>query len=211
MDSIFTIQGIKELLEIIRLYIVYVYPGFITLVIYRFAISKSVEENKNTFIKSIIISYLYTLPFFLIFKIEPIKFKIWHHIIIALIAVIVPISWNLLVRQSWFKYIIRKIGIRTEIYDNLMDIMFYKENAVVWVRAYMDEQKVMYEGSLRHYESDINRQQQVILSGYRMYNYNENTKKYDIKVFDYAFDQKQWVRILEKNITRMEFVYQSEQ
>lgn len=211
MDSIFTIQGIKELLEIIRLYIVYVYPGFITLVIYRFAISKSVEENKNTFIKSIIISYLYTLTFFLIFKIEPIKFKIWHHIIIVLIAVIVPISWNLIVRQSWFKYIISKIGIRTEIYDNLMDIMFYKENAVVWVRAYMDEQKVMYEGSLRHYESDINRQQQVILSGYRMYNYNENTKKYDIKVFDYALDQKQWVRILEKNITRMEFVYQSEQ
>lgn len=211
MDSIFTIQGIKELIEIIRRYIIYVYPGFITLVIYRFAISKSVEENRNTFIKSIIISYLYTLPFLLVFKIEPTEFKFWNHIIIILISVMIPISWNLIVRQSWFNRMIKKLGIRTEIYDNLLDIMFYKENATVWVRAYMDEQKVMYEGSLRHYESDINRKQQVILSGYRMYNYNESTKKYDMKVFDYANDQKQWVRIVEDNITRMEFVYQSEQ
>lgn len=210
MDSIFTIDGIMELLEIIRQYIVYVYPGFITLVIYRFAMYKSVEENKNTIIKSIIISYLYTLPFFLIFEIDPTEFEFCHHIIIIIMAVIIPICWNVVIRKKWFKAIIRKIGIRTEIYDNLMDIMFNKENGTVWVRAYMDEQKVMYEGSLRHYESDINRQQQVILSGYRQYNYNENTKKYE-KVYDYANDQKQWVRILEENITRMEFVYQSEQ
>ena len=209
MDSIFTIDGIIELLEIVKRYIIYIYPGFLTLVIYRFAMYKSVEENKNTVVKSIIISYLYTLPFSLLFGIDPTTFKFVHHIIIFLIAIAIPIIWNIIVRKNWFKLIIRKIGIKTEIYDNQMDIMFNKENGTVWVRAYMDEQKVMYEGTLRHYESDINRQQQVILSGYRMYNYDENTHKYE-KTFDYSNDQKQWVRILEENITRMEFVYKSE-
>lgn len=211
MDSIFTIDGIKELLEIIKQYIVYVYPGFITLLIYRFAMSKSVEENANTFIKSIVISYLYTLPIILIFKKDPTEFGIWQHIVIGIIAVIIPFVWNIIIRRKWFKRVIRKLGIKTEIYDNLMDIMFYKESGVVWVRAYMDEQKVMYEGSLRHYESDINRQQQIILSGYRKYRYNEESQKYDTKICDYATDPKQWVRILEDNITRMEFVYQSDQ
>lgn len=81
-----------------------------------------------------------------------------------------------------------------------MDIMFYKEDGIVWIRAYMDVQKVMYESSLRHYESDINREQQVILSGYRFYNYNELTKKYDLLVYDFSADQKQWVRLLEKTL-----------
>lgn len=209
MNSIFTISGIVELLEIIKRYIIYFYPGFITLVIYRFAMYKSVEENKNTIIKSIIISYLYALPFSLLLGVDPIEFELWNHIGIVLVAVGVPIFWNSIIRKKWFKETMRKIGIRTEIYDNLMDIMFNKENGIVWVRAYMDKQKIMYEGSLRHYESDINRKQQVILSGYRKYDYNESNREYE-KVFDYANDQKQWVRILEENITRMEFIYQSE-
>ena len=63
MTDLFTIDGIKGLLKIIEQYIVYVYPGFITIVLYRFAVFKSVEENKNTFIKSITPVYN-----FLIFK-----------------------------------------------------------------------------------------------------------------------------------------------
>lgn len=207
MNCILTVDGIKELLEIIKQYIVYVYPGFITLVIYRFAMSKSIEENKNTFIKSIIISYLYTLPFQLGGK-NPIEFGFLPHFIIIIFAIILPFGWNIVICRDKFKRIIRFLGIKTEIYDNLMDIMFYKEGGCVWVRAYMDNQKIMYEGSLRHYESDINREQQIILSGYRFYNYNKTTKKYDLLVYDYSSDQKQWVRLLEKNITRMEFVYQ---
>lgn len=213
MTDIFTINGIKELLKIIEQYVVYVYPGFITIVLYRFAISKSVEENKNTFIKSIIISYLYTIPVGYFSGIEPPKFTICQHVVLLVISVIVPLAWNQIIHLGIYKKIMQKIGIKTEIYDNLMDIMFYKENGKVWVRVYLDEQKVMYEGSLRHYESDINRKQQVILSGYREYHYNEATHKYDEMLYNYASDktdEKQWIRILEKNITRMEFVYQNE-
>lgn len=207
MDCILTPEGIKALLEVVKQYIVYVYPGFITLTIYRFALSKSIEENKNTFIKSLIISYLYVLPFQLLGK-DPIKLGFGQHLILIIGAIILPIIWNAFIRTNRFKKIIRFLGIKTEIYDNLMDIMFYKEDGTVWVRAYMDDQKIMYEGSLRHYESDINRKQQIILSGYRIYNYNETTKKYELSEYDYSSDHKQWVRLLEENITRMEFVYQ---
>lgn len=209
MTSIFTIDGIKELLEIIEQYIVYVYPGFITIVLYRFAIFKSVEENKNTFIKSIIISYLYTLPISYFSEIAPSEFTMCQHVLLLVMSVLVPLVWNKIIHSKNFKEIIRRIGIKTEIYDNLMDIMFYKENGMAWVRVYLDEQKVMYEGSLRHYESDINRKQQIILSGYREYHYNEATHKYDEEIYNYESDRRQWIRILEENITRMEFVYQN--
>ena len=213
MTSIFTIDGIKELLEIIEQYIVYVYPGFITIVLYRLAISKSVEENKNTFIKSIIISYLYTIPISYFSGLSPYKFTMCQHTFLLIISVLIPIIWNKIIHIKIFKNFIRMIGIKTEIYDNLMDIMFYKENGTVWVRVYLDEQKVMYEGSLRHYESDINTKHQLILTGYSQYNYNEKTHKYDEILYDYTSDsaskEKQWIRILEKNITRMEFVYQN--
>lgn len=209
MNNIFTSEGIQELLEVLKQYIIYVYPGFITLVIYRFAMLKNIEENKNTFIKSIIISYLYTIPF-QINKINPIDFEFKHHILIIIFAVLIPLIWNLIIRSDTFKKVIRFFKIKTEIYDNTMDIMFYKENGIVWVRAYMDEQKIMYEGSLRHYESDTNKEQQIILSGYRFYNYNTITQKYDLLVYDYSTNQKEWVRLLEKNITRMEFIYKKD-
>lgn len=209
MTDLFTIDGIKELLKIIEQYIVYVYPGFITIVLYRFAVFKSVEENKNTFIKSIIISYLYAIPVGYFSGIEPPDFEMCQHVVLLVISVIVPLAWNQIIHLGIYKKIIQKIGIKTEIYDNLMDIMFYKENGKVWVRVYMDEQNLMYEGSLRHYESDINRKQQVILSGYREYHYNKATHKYDEMFYNYETDEKQWIRILEENITRMEFVYQN--
>lgn len=209
MNCILTPEGIKALLEVVKQYIIYVYPGFITLAIYRFALSKSIEESKNTFIKSIIISYLYVLPFQLLGK-DPIKLEFGQHLILIIGAIILPIIWNAIIRTNRFKKIIRFLGIKTEIYDNLMDIMFYKEDGTVWARAYMDDQRIMYEGSLRHYESDINRKQQIILSGYRIYNYNETTKKYELSEYDYSSDHKQWVRLLEENITRMEFVYKQE-
>lgn len=208
MTNLFTTDGIKELIEIIEQYIVYVYPGFITVVLYRFATSKSVEENKNTFIKSIIISYLYTIPISYFSGITPSEFIMSQQVLLLVMSVLIPLVWNRIIHWDVFKKFIRRMGIKTEIYDNLMEIMFYKENGKVWVRAYLDEQKVMYEGSLRHYESDINRKQQIFLSGYREYHYNETTHKYDEIIYDYASDEKEWVRIFENNISRMEFEYQ---
>lgn len=176
----------------------YVYPGFITIVLYRFAMSKSVEENRNTFIKSIILSYIYTIPICYFSGVTPSEFTMCQHVSLLVMSVLIPLGWNRIIHWTAFRKIIRKIRIKTEIYDNLMDIMFNKENGIVWVRAYLDEQRGMYEDSLRHYESDINRKQQIILSGYRECHYNEATEKYDNIVYDYSSNQKEWIRILEK-------------
>lgn len=209
MDNILTPDGIGKLIEVLRQYIVYVYPGMISLTIYRFAMLKNFEDNSKTFIKSVVISYLYTLPFILC-NINPIKFGFLQHIIIIIISIGAPITWHNVIHWNIFKKIIRKFNIKTEIHDNIMDIMFNKENGSVWVRAYMADMQIMYEGSLRHYESDLDKPQQIVLSGYRLYNYNDTTKKYDILLYDYASNQKQWVRLLEQHIIRMEFVYDNE-
>lgn len=208
-NSIITAKEIKEILDLIKQYIVFVYPGLITFAIYRFAVARNIDESKNTVIKSISISYVYILLLSYIFKKEHSQFGIMQHLILIVVSCAVPIVWNIIIKMGWFSRVLIFLGINTEIYDNQLDILRYKEKEGVWVRAYMDEQKIMYEGSLRNYESDMSKEQQIILSGYRFYIYDETKKEYVLK-YDYSNDKKQWVRLCEKNIIRMEFVYQKE-
>ena len=48
---------ILRVLDSLAKYIVYVYPGYITIYIYRFLRAKCVDENKEILIKSIAISF----------------------------------------------------------------------------------------------------------------------------------------------------------
>ena len=208
MDGIVTAEQINEILQLIKDYFIYIYPGFITFVIYRFAMARNIDDSKNTIIKSIIISYIYVEILSWFTKMDPLDFGKCQHIILAVIAFVVPIVFNVVIKQEWIKVPLRWIGLDTEFYDNQMDILFRKENGSVWVRVYLDEQNIMYEGSLRNYESDLSKEQCVILSGYRMHVLDD--KKELILKYDYENDHKQWVRILQSNITRMEFEYQKE-
>ena len=59
MDKIITAEQINEILKLITQYLVYIYPGLITYVIYRFAMARNIDESKNTLIKIITISFIY--------------------------------------------------------------------------------------------------------------------------------------------------------
>ena len=127
---------------------------------------------------------------------------------LIVIACVIPIALNILIKNNWINKPLKFIGLDTEIYDNQMDILFRKEKGSVWVRVYLDEQNIMYEGALRNYESDLSKEQSVILSGYKMNEINEN-KEYILK-YNFENDHKQWVRIMQTNITRIEFDYNEE-
>lgn len=208
MDKIITAEQINEILKLITQYLVYIYPGLITYVIYRFAMARNIDESKNTLIKIITISFIYNKILSVIFKTDPVDFCFWIHVLLIVIACVIPIALNILIKNNWINKPLKFIGLDTEIYDNQMDILFRKEKGSVWVRVYLDEQNIMYEGALRNYESDLSKEQSVILSGYKMNEINEN-KEYILK-YNFENDHKQWVRIMQTNITRIEFDYNEE-
>lgn len=207
--NLLSIEGIRELLRIVSTYIVYIYPGFITLSIYNFARAKKLEKNKLLIIESFCISLLYVLPISYVLQVEPQYFKTEQHISLIILAILCAIGLNLFVHTQLCRGILNILGINTTVDDSIMDIMFYKGKRSVYLTAYMDEKKIMYEGWLIHYEPDLNRTQQIVLSNYRQCEYNEKTKSYNKRI-DYSNDSTKYVRLLEENITRMEFDYNRE-
>lgn len=209
MEVLFTVKGVSSLLRVIKEYIVYVYPGFITLMIYRFIIAKKVEENEYTLIKSIIISYIYVTILEEITKINFSQFIMFHHIALLIVACIVPIIWNCIFKSSIFTKILRAIKIDTNVHENMLESLRAKEEGL-WIRLYMDNYGIMYEGTLRSHESDPNREQEIVLSGYRFYRIKGESKRKECLI-DYANANEHWVKIKEKDITRMEIVYEKPQ
>lgn len=205
MDVLFTEKGINDLLNVIKDYIVYVYPGFITLIIYRFIIARKVDENQYTLIKSIIISYIYVIILAGVTKTSTSHFTIIYHIVLLIISCIIPIVWNCIFKSQKFIKILRKLKIDTDVYDNMLDSIRAIEKEV-WIRVYLDSYGIMYEGSLRKHEVDSGKAKQIVLSGYRFYIIDPNNKEKKC-ILDYANKNENWVKISEKNITRMEIVY----
>ena len=218
MDVLFTEKGINDLLNVIKDYIVYVYPGFITLIIYRFIIARKVDENQYTLIKSIIISYIYVIILAGVTKTSTSHFTIIYHIVLLIISCIVfsysclisptnfpAQSCNCIFKSQKFIKILRKLKIDTDVYDNMLDSIRAIEKEV-WIRVYLDSYGIMYEGSLRKHEVDSGKAKQIVLSGYRFYIIDPNNKEKKC-ILDYANKNENWVKISEKNITRMEIVY----
>ena len=82
MDKIITAEQINEILKLITQYLVYIYPGLITYVIYRFAMARNIDESKNTLIKIITISFIYNKILSVIFKTDPVDFCFWIIVIV---------------------------------------------------------------------------------------------------------------------------------
>lgn len=201
---------IRDVLDSLTLYFVYFYPGIITIFLYRFIRGRSIVENQMTFIKGITISYIYVAIMSLFRQKAANDFTVCEHILLILIAFMIPIIWNLTIKSIIFKKVLCWLKVDTELSDNLLDLIKSKEtnpkNGIV-LKIFLDNQGLMYEGKLRDHESDESKQQIICLSGYRRYIKIDNS--YSAKN-DYSGDNSRWVAIKDKDITRIEIKYEDE-
>lgn len=61
---------VKDLLGVLKEYFIYIYPGIISLFIFRFANGKKFVEDKISLLKSIVISYVYVILLSIFIKID---------------------------------------------------------------------------------------------------------------------------------------------
>lgn len=201
---------VKDILNVLTLYFIYLYPGIISIFVYRFIRGRSIAENKITLIKGITISYIYvTIMSFLLGKSVG-NFSVVAHLILILISFATPIALNRAIKSKKFKAVLNWLKIDTEISDNLMDLIKSKETDIergIALKVFLDKQDLMYEGMLRDHESDINKSQVICLCGYRRYVKNDNAFSVNK---DYSGDNSRWVALKSEDITRIEIKYEEE-
>ena len=166
-----TAYDILKILDSLANYVVYLYPGYITIYIFYFLKGITLEDTKGIAIKSIVLSFLYKLC------VDKLQFNsdIGYHIAMIAIAIIVPYVGYCAQKNKLVKKIFVILGIHTMFEDNEID---YLNTGTVapWVRVYLKNTDFVYEGFLTEYELEGNKRQCVILKKYRKYLLDETGK-----------------------------------
>lgn len=212
------LEIITDILQILNNYITYIYPGLVSIFVYKYLEGKKIEENNIIVIKSISISYLYMVFLQKVIQLDlniPELTKILPHVVLLIVSIVLPIILYKIVNAKWFEKIQKKLKISTRRSSNPIEIALAK-GETPWVCVYMDELGIMYEGYIRNYVKDVDRLTYLMLSQYKISKLDVNTNKYEqtypasIQGTVSDVSKKDWVILYFEHITRIEIVYNNE-
>ncbi len=205
---------IKIINEIPR-YICYIYPGYITLYLYYYFQSLTLEDTTGKLLKSIAVSYFYVViikwMFGLANRISFINIVdevdgVLFNIFLVFFSIAVPCILNLLEKSDNFDKITKKIKkvlkISTSFAKNEIEVIQKKYKDTIWIYVHMKDSNIMYEGSLTEKELEACRTKFFCLSKYRKYYLLDKGKKK--KLADYSGDEKEKVLIYFDQISHFE-------
>ena len=207
-----------EVLQILNNYITYIYPGLLSIFVYKYLEGKKFEENNIIVIKSIAISYLYMVFLQKVIQLNlniPKLTKIFPHLVLLIVSVVLPIILYKIVNAQWFEKVQKWMKISTRRSSNPIEIALSK-GETPWVCVYMDEIGIMYEGYIRNYVKDVDRLTYLMISQYKISKLDESTNTYKqtypaiIPGTVSDVSKKDWVILYFEYITRIEIVYNSE-
>lgn len=208
MEKINIVQIAGDILNVMEKYFMYIFPGAITVFIYHFSKARETKLNKSTLCICVIISYIYNMFYKSIANKSTFDYTFLDCGIIFLFSIFLPLIWFWISKMRLFQCALNKIGFNTSLEDSAWDYIQCraKKKEGIVLKIFLDEKNIMYEGSLRYRESDLNKEQIICLSGYRRY--VKKSGKYKVSV-DYNNDNSRWVLINIKDITRAEIKYES--
>lgn len=206
-----TFEELIKFIDIIPQYICYIYPGYISMYLYYYFHSLTLDETKAKILKSIAISYFYIIVLKVIFeKINCLKPStvindirgIGFNLSLIIISIFVPYVAYKIEKKEIFLKIKKFFNINTSFSKNEIEVLQKKYHDTIWIYVYMKESNIMYEGSLTEKELEMSRTRFFCLSKYRKYIINKNGKKK--KLADYSDDEKEKVVIYFDMISHFE-------
>ena len=211
MDPDDIIQIINEIPK----YICYIYPGYITMYLYYYFHSLTLDDTTGKLLKSIAISYFYVVIIKWVFELaNHIPFiniindvnGVLFNILLIIFSITVPCMVNLLEKREKFDEYMKKIKsvlkINTSFAKNEIEAIQKKYNDTIWIYVYMKDSNIMYEGSLTEKELEESRTKFFCLSKYRKYLLRDDGRKK--KLADYSEDDKEKVLIYFDRISHFE-------
>lgn len=208
-DLLLNAEKANKLIENLAGYVVYIYPGIITIYLYNFFNAKITKNTQAFIIKSFAISYLYNI--FLQLGLQKICFlkdkmqndKVKYNIVLIIVAFVIPYIVYRFVNSIIFARICGMLGISTSVTNIPFELLADKDEEVVCLKVYFKDEPYVYIGFLKEYEYEKDIDNYIILSGYRKYYVNSEHSEKLIEAHS-AEEYKKKVFIKFSDIKRIE-------
>lgn len=160
-------DDIIKIINSIPEYIIYIYPGYITIYLYYFFRGKTLKDTKQILLKSILLSYIYiTITDFI-----PVSNVFWITLgYLALSTTIAYVGYRITISNLILR-IFDFIKIHTTFYENDIESLAGIENSA-WLIVYLKDEPVAYEGSLGNKELEDSKNKFITLEGYTKHKIN---------------------------------------
>lgn len=119
------LEIVSDILQILNNYITYIYPGLLSIFVYKYIEGRKFEENYILVIKSIAISYLYIVFLQKVIRLNmsiPKLTRILPHVILLTVSIILPIVLYKIVNAKWFEKLKKRLNIKTRMSSNPIEI-----------------------------------------------------------------------------------------
>ena len=179
MEELLILLSNKEkTLDIIRslsTYVIYFYPGTISLYIMNFLEAKCLKENTAYVVKIFAISYLYNLVLgrFMDYK----NSMLLYNATLIIVSFIMPLLTYKIKYSNCFSCMCSAIGIRTCMTGVPFELIKSSDEEYTCVKVYLKDNHYVYIGYMQNYEYERNSENFLILTGYKKYAIKEEKFK----------------------------------
>lgn len=206
-----------EILKIIQSlpeYIKYIFPGYLSMYTYLFLRGKTLKDNSYIIMKSIAISYIYLwiLEWIKdikwlnniddsIFKSVPYELK--QSICLVILGIVFPYVFYRIITFEKIQTFLSKLKIQTTFYDNEIEMLSDFDKGA-WLCVYLNDDEVVYEGSLGNKELDDDNRKYICLNSYYKYLLNKEGKPKEPYIEDHEKEPEETVMIFYDSVKRIE-------
>lgn len=206
-----------EILKIIQSlpeYIKYIFPGYLSMYTYLFLRGKTIKDNSYIIMKSIAISYIYLWVLEWIKNIEclnnlediifeSVPYELKQSICLVILGIVFPYVFYRIITLKKTQTFLSKLKIQTTFYDNEIEMLAeFDEGA--WLCVYLNDDEVVYEGSLGNKELDDDKRKYICLNSYYKYLLNEEGKPKEPYIEDHEKEPEETVMIFYDSVKRIE-------
>lgn len=152
-------------------YIIYMYPGVISIYVMNFLEAKRMKENTAYIVKIFAISYLYNIVLnrFIDYK----NCIYWYNAILIVISFIMPFLIYKIKFSKFFNFICSVLAIRTCVTGVPFELIKNKDEQYTCVKVYLKDSNYAYIGYMQNYEYESSSENFLILTGYKKYGIDE--------------------------------------
>lgn len=180
MDKVLELLSDTEqanlVMQNIASYVIYIYPGIISIYLYNFFVARTTQNTQAFAIKSFAIGYLYNLlvQTFLermcCLEVKPSQNSVIYNIVLIIIAFLMPYLGYKFKMSKVFTSICQCLGISTSATDIPFELLKDKdEEEYTCLKVYLKDKPYAYIGYLGEYEYEDGHDKYIILTGYKKY------------------------------------------
>lgn len=167
-DLIALLANQEKTMNIIRnvsTYVIYIYPGIISLYLLYFFEAKNIKETNAFVIKSFAISYIYNILLQQWSFYE--KNEIVYNIFLVLFSITAPYLVYKIKYGKILLCICNCLKIRTCIDSRAFELLKGENEKYTFLKIYIKDSEVIYVGYMENYEVEMTTENFVILTSYR--------------------------------------------